>query len=330
MTCRRRALSRARPPEGQDGGKGKSGTSPAVGEGDVDFAARARDPARRGVRRPDHRGDRVPGRAVAAARRGHRAMKVSLRDTGHAGGVMGGGDAQCESGSSARASWAVRTRSPLPKLPDVQVVGDLVEQRREGGSRCGRRGRWEALTDAPGAIASHPELMPSASRFLRSFTGMFTVAALKAGKHVLLEKPMALTVAECDGMIAAPKAAPALHGGARLPLLGRLLPWSSMCRAANWASRFRRSPAACRASGVGDWFIDAALSGGAVLDLTSTISTSSTGCSARRRRSTGAATSTGRGCGTTFTPRSTMAARTASSRAASSCRGAIPSAAASG
>ncbi|MBD3185122.1 hypothetical protein GF312_22770 [Candidatus Poribacteria bacterium] len=36
-----------------------------------------------------------------------------------------------------------------------------------------------------------------------SFHGKHVVAALKAGKHVLVEKPMALTLEECDQMIAA-------------------------------------------------------------------------------------------------------------------------------
>jgi predicted dehydrogenase len=92
---------------------------------------------------------------------------------------------------------------------------------------------------------------------------------LKAGKHVLLEKPFALTAPDCDGMIAAAKAS------------GRILMLAHVCRF--WgeyvslvefvqsgrlgkplsvnASRLSQLPAWA------DWFLDPALSGGAVLDL---------------------------------------------------------------
>lgn len=96
-----------------------------------------------------------------------------------------------------------------------------------------------------------------------------TIAALEAGKHVLLEKPFALTAPDCDGMIAAAKASGRIlmlahvcrfwgdyaalvefvHGGA----IGR--PISAV------ASRLSQLPAWA------DWFLDPAQSGGAVLDL---------------------------------------------------------------
>ena len=63
---------------------------------------------------------------------------------------------------------------------------------------------WEALArdpDVEAAIVSTPNYLHAPQ----------AIALLEAGKHVLVEKPMAVSVAECDAMIAA-----ARRGGARL------------------------------------------------------------------------------------------------------------------
>ena len=50
-----------------------------------------------------------------------------------------------------------------------------------------------------------------------------TLAALARGKHVLVEKPMALTAVECAEMLAAAEGAgKTRHGGARVALLARV------------------------------------------------------------------------------------------------------------
>jgi predicted dehydrogenase len=96
-----------------------------------------------------------------------------------------------------------------------------------------------------------------------------TVAALRAGKHVLCEKPMALTVEDCDWMIAA-----ATEANRRLmighvlrfwPAYEYLKQWVQAEGATHWKSvEFRRK------SGVPDWSLwltHADQSGGALLDL---------------------------------------------------------------
>ena len=96
-----------------------------------------------------------------------------------------------------------------------------------------------------------------------------TIAALSAGKHVLLEKPFALTAADCDGMIAAAEARQRILMVAHVLRFwdgyvslidfvrsGRLgTPISAM------ATRLSQMPAWA------DWFLDPKQSGGAVLDL---------------------------------------------------------------
>lgn len=96
-----------------------------------------------------------------------------------------------------------------------------------------------------------------------------TIAALKAGKHVLLEKPFALTAKDCDGMIAAAKEA-----GRVLMVAHVLRFWPEYVALADFVESGNLgkpiSGVATRLSqlpGWADWFLDPALSGGAVLDL---------------------------------------------------------------
>ena len=96
-----------------------------------------------------------------------------------------------------------------------------------------------------------------------------TIAALAAGKHVLLEKPFALTAPDCDGMIAA-----AGEHGRTLMVAHVLRFWGEYVSLVEFvhsgrigkpisavASRLSQLPAWA------DWFLDPAQSGGAVLDL---------------------------------------------------------------
>ena len=96
-----------------------------------------------------------------------------------------------------------------------------------------------------------------------------TIDALKAGKHVLLEKPFALTAPECDGMIATAGAT-----GRMLMVAHVLRFWGDYVSLVEFVRSGKigkpLSAFATRLSQVpawADWFLDPALSGGAVLDL---------------------------------------------------------------
>ncbi|MCX6592388.1 MAG: Gfo/Idh/MocA family oxidoreductase [Acidobacteria bacterium] len=88
------------------------------------------------------------------------------------------------------------------------------------------------------------------------------IAALAAGKHVLIEKPMALSGADCDAIIAAAKAADRVVMCAQVL---RFFPmYSVLPKDKPRAARFRRR---CAAPGWGAWLKDKSRSGGGVFDL---------------------------------------------------------------
>jgi predicted dehydrogenase len=96
-----------------------------------------------------------------------------------------------------------------------------------------------------------------------------TIAALKAGKHVLLEKPFALTASDCDGMIAA-----ARETGRMLMIAHVLRFWPEYVSLVEHVHSGKLgkpiSATAARLSqlpGWADWFLNPQWSGGAVLDL---------------------------------------------------------------
>ena len=98
---------------------------------------------------------------------------------------------------------------------------------------------------------------------------MATVAALEAGKHVLVEKPMALDEHETQRMLrAADGAGSILMVAHALRFFPEYEPLLRIVRDAELgplrAAVFRRR---CAAPGWGDWFGDPARSGGGVLDL---------------------------------------------------------------
>jgi predicted dehydrogenase len=96
-----------------------------------------------------------------------------------------------------------------------------------------------------------------------------TITALKAGKHVLLEKPFALTAADCDDMIATEK-----ETGRTLMVAHVLRFWGEYVSLVELVHSGKLgkpiSAVAARLSQLpawADWFLNPVWSGGAVLDL---------------------------------------------------------------
>ncbi len=86
-------------------------------------------------------------------------------------------------------------------FPDARVVAGWYADRDRGAAQCDRYGlQWEPDLDA---LLRRDDLD---AVFVTSPTNQHAahaVAAAQAGKHVLLQKPMALTLEDCDAIIAA-------------------------------------------------------------------------------------------------------------------------------
>ena len=119
------------------------------------------------------------------------------------------------------------------------------------------------------AIIDDPSIDAISNTLPTHLHAEYTIAALKAGKHVLLEKPFALTAVDCDGMIAAQK-----ESGKVLLVAHVLRFWGDYISLVDFVQSGKigkpLSAVATRLSqlpGWAGWFLNPAWSGGAVLDL---------------------------------------------------------------
>jgi len=153
------------------------------------------------------------------------------------------------------------------KMNGVDVAA-VSSRRLEKAQRLAEEVGAQATTDDM-AVVSDPTIEALSITLPTYLHAQYAIAALKAGKHVLLEKPFALTAAGCEGMMAAQK-----ESGKVLLVAHVLRFWSEYVSLVEFvqSGKFGRplSAVATRRSqlpGWADWFLNPAWSGGAVLDL---------------------------------------------------------------
>jgi len=153
------------------------------------------------------------------------------------------------------------------RLPDVKVVAVSSRSLAKAQTLAAEVGA-EATTD-DAAIIADPRVDAIANTLPTHLHKDFTIAALQAGKPVLLEKPFALNVAECDEILAVRD-----ETGTPLMLGHTLRFWPEYVTLVNYVhSGAIGRPLSAVAARLGtepnwgSWFADPAQSGGAVLDL---------------------------------------------------------------
>lgn len=153
------------------------------------------------------------------------------------------------------------------KLSDVNIVGVSSRTESKAAELAGEVGA-EPFTDAI-ELATHPDVEAVSVTLPTHLHEKYTVAALEAGKHVFVEKPMALTVDACDNMIAAAEA------NDRLLMVAHVLRfWPEYMALVEFVKSGQLGkPLSATASRLstrpdwGDWFANPEWTGGAVHDM---------------------------------------------------------------
>ena len=153
------------------------------------------------------------------------------------------------------------------KLPDVEVVG-VSSRTAKKAATLAEELAAKPYTDAI-ALATHPEVDVISITLPTNLHQEYTVAALEAGKDVLLEKPMGLSLEECDAMIAV------AHRTGRTLMLAHIMRfWPEYLALVDLVkSGELGKPLAATASRLsarptwGDWFANPEWTGGGILDL---------------------------------------------------------------
>lgn len=153
------------------------------------------------------------------------------------------------------------------KQADVQIVA-ISSRSLEKAAALAQEVGAEATTDHL-ALATDPRVDVISNTMPTHLHHELTIAALNSGKHVFLEKPMGLSVAECDAMIAAAKQ------NERLLMLAHVLRfWPEYVALVEFVkSGGLGRPLSATAKRLsarptwGDWFAKPEWTGGAVLDL---------------------------------------------------------------
>ncbi|MCX6032194.1 MAG: Gfo/Idh/MocA family oxidoreductase [Chloroflexi bacterium] len=153
------------------------------------------------------------------------------------------------------------------QLPDVQIVGIFSRSAEKAGAMAAKYDA-EPFTDVH-KLATDPRVDAISNTLPTQLHKDLTIAALQAGKHVLVEKPMGLSVAECDEMSAAAK-----QSGRLLMVAHVLRFWPEYVAIADLlkTGALGRPLAATAKRLVGpprwsDFFLHPEWSGGGVLDL---------------------------------------------------------------